>query len=97
MDGCQSFWTPLTIDRGQPKGSVPGELGVVERPDGTSSRPPRLGRPPSWLLINAKDPGRQVARRYTSPGCVRPPGGWSARLSTILASSVAAPSDGRPV
>jgi predicted lipoprotein with Yx(FWY)xxD motif len=34
-DGCESFWTPLTIARGQPKGSVAGELGVVERPDGT--------------------------------------------------------------
>ena len=34
-DGCESFWTPLTLDPGQPKGSVPGELGVVERPDGT--------------------------------------------------------------
>lgn len=35
VDGCESFWAPLTIDRGQPDGSVPGELGVVERPDGT--------------------------------------------------------------
>jgi predicted lipoprotein with Yx(FWY)xxD motif len=34
-DGCESFWEPVTIDRGQPEGSVPGELGVVERPDGT--------------------------------------------------------------
>jgi predicted lipoprotein with Yx(FWY)xxD motif len=33
---CTSFWTPLTIDAGAPTGnSVPGELGVVERPDGT--------------------------------------------------------------
>jgi predicted lipoprotein with Yx(FWY)xxD motif len=34
-DGCESFWTPVTIDKGEPQGSVPGELGVVERPDGT--------------------------------------------------------------
>jgi predicted lipoprotein with Yx(FWY)xxD motif len=34
-DGCESFWAPLAIDRGRPEGSVPGELGVVERPDGT--------------------------------------------------------------
>jgi predicted lipoprotein with Yx(FWY)xxD motif len=34
-DGCESFWMPLTIDGGQPQGSVPGELGIVERPDGS--------------------------------------------------------------
>jgi predicted lipoprotein with Yx(FWY)xxD motif len=34
-DGCESFWEPLTIDRREPEGSVPGELGVVERPEGT--------------------------------------------------------------
>jgi predicted lipoprotein with Yx(FWY)xxD motif len=34
-EGCESAWTPLTIDAGEPTGSVPGELGVVERPDGT--------------------------------------------------------------
>ena len=33
---CISFWIPLTIDRGAPSGnSLPGELGVVEREDGT--------------------------------------------------------------
>jgi predicted lipoprotein with Yx(FWY)xxD motif len=35
-DACESFWTPLTVDGGNPEGSVPGELGVVERPDGTN-------------------------------------------------------------
>lgn len=35
-DACLSFWMPLTIDAGAPTaGSVPGTLGVVERPDGT--------------------------------------------------------------
>jgi len=33
---CTSFWIPLTIDRGAPSGdSLPSELGVVERADGT--------------------------------------------------------------
>jgi predicted lipoprotein with Yx(FWY)xxD motif len=33
---CTSFWIPLTIDGGAPSGnSLPGELGVVERGDGT--------------------------------------------------------------
>lgn len=33
---CSSFWVPLTIDGGQPSGnSLPSELGVVERGDGT--------------------------------------------------------------
>jgi predicted lipoprotein with Yx(FWY)xxD motif len=35
-DGCESFWTPLTIDGGNPDGSVPGELDVVKRPDGSN-------------------------------------------------------------
>jgi predicted lipoprotein with Yx(FWY)xxD motif len=35
-DACASFWEPLTIDAGAPSGnSLPGELGVFERPDGT--------------------------------------------------------------
>jgi predicted lipoprotein with Yx(FWY)xxD motif len=35
-EACADFWEPLTIDEGAPTGdSVPGELGVVERPDGT--------------------------------------------------------------
>jgi predicted lipoprotein with Yx(FWY)xxD motif len=35
-DSCVDFWTPLTIEMGAPSGSsVPGTLGVVERPDGT--------------------------------------------------------------
>ena len=35
-DACASFWIPLTIDEGGPTGdTVPGELGVAERPDGT--------------------------------------------------------------
>jgi predicted lipoprotein with Yx(FWY)xxD motif len=35
-EACAEFWMPLTIDQGSPTGdSVPGELGVVERPDGT--------------------------------------------------------------
>jgi predicted lipoprotein with Yx(FWY)xxD motif len=33
-DACESFWKPLTVNRGQPTGSVPGKLGVVKRPDG---------------------------------------------------------------
>lgn len=33
---CESFWKPLTIDGKSPQGSVPGELGVVKRPDGTN-------------------------------------------------------------
>jgi predicted lipoprotein with Yx(FWY)xxD motif len=33
---CLSFWEPLTIDAGAPTaGSVPGTLGVSERPDGS--------------------------------------------------------------
>ena len=33
---CTSFWIPLTIDRGAPSGnSLPNELGVVERGEGT--------------------------------------------------------------
>ena len=33
---CTSFWIPLTIDGGAPSGnSLPGELAVVERGDGT--------------------------------------------------------------
>ena len=33
---CTSFWIPLTIDGAAPSGnSLPGELGVVERADGT--------------------------------------------------------------
>jgi predicted lipoprotein with Yx(FWY)xxD motif len=33
---CTSFWMPLTIDGGAPSGnSLPSELGVVERGDGT--------------------------------------------------------------
>jgi predicted lipoprotein with Yx(FWY)xxD motif len=33
---CTSFWIPLTIDGAAPSGnSLPGELGVVERGDGT--------------------------------------------------------------
>ena len=33
---CNSFWIPLTIDGGAPSGnSLPSELGVVERGDGT--------------------------------------------------------------
>jgi predicted lipoprotein with Yx(FWY)xxD motif len=32
---CLSFWTPLTISGGTPKGdSLSGKLGVVKRPDG---------------------------------------------------------------
>jgi predicted lipoprotein with Yx(FWY)xxD motif len=34
-DECASIWIPLTIDEGGPTGdSVPGELGIAERPDG---------------------------------------------------------------
>jgi predicted lipoprotein with Yx(FWY)xxD motif len=34
-DACLSFWTPLTIKSGAPSGSsLPGKLGVVQRPDG---------------------------------------------------------------
>jgi predicted lipoprotein with Yx(FWY)xxD motif len=33
---CLSFWEPLTIDAGAPTAnSVPGTLGVSERPDGS--------------------------------------------------------------
>jgi predicted lipoprotein with Yx(FWY)xxD motif len=31
---CTSFWKPLTVSGGQPTGKVPGQLGVVTRPDG---------------------------------------------------------------
>jgi predicted lipoprotein with Yx(FWY)xxD motif len=35
-EGCASFWEPLTIDADAPTGdSLPGELGTLERPDGT--------------------------------------------------------------
>jgi predicted lipoprotein with Yx(FWY)xxD motif len=35
-DACLSFWEPLTIDAGAPTASsVPGMLGVSERPDGS--------------------------------------------------------------
>ena len=35
MDGCTSFWMPLTVAKGSPtERSVSGELGVVKRPDG---------------------------------------------------------------
>jgi predicted lipoprotein with Yx(FWY)xxD motif len=35
-DDCTSFWIPLTIDGGAPSAdSLPSELGVVERADGT--------------------------------------------------------------
>jgi predicted lipoprotein with Yx(FWY)xxD motif len=33
-DACESFWTPLTVKGGKPTGSVPGQLGVINRPDG---------------------------------------------------------------
>lgn len=34
-DSCLQFWEPLTIDGGEPSGSVTGgTLGVLERPDG---------------------------------------------------------------
>ena len=34
---CTSFWVPLTIEGGAPSGnSLPSELGVVEREDGTT-------------------------------------------------------------
>jgi predicted lipoprotein with Yx(FWY)xxD motif len=33
-DACLSFWTPLTIGSGKATGSsLPGKLGIVERPD----------------------------------------------------------------
>jgi predicted lipoprotein with Yx(FWY)xxD motif len=35
VDGCTSFWEPLTVDSGTPTGSGDvGKLGVVKRPDG---------------------------------------------------------------
>jgi predicted lipoprotein with Yx(FWY)xxD motif len=35
-EACTSFWVPLTVSNGSPTGSsVSGELGVVERPDGS--------------------------------------------------------------
>jgi predicted lipoprotein with Yx(FWY)xxD motif len=35
-EACLSFWTPLTLDEGEPTApSVPGTLGLVERPDGS--------------------------------------------------------------
>jgi predicted lipoprotein with Yx(FWY)xxD motif len=35
-EACTAFWMPLTIGDGVPTGSgLPGELGVLERPDGT--------------------------------------------------------------
>jgi predicted lipoprotein with Yx(FWY)xxD motif len=44
-DGCESFWTPLTIDHGKPTGSVPGQLGVITRPDGGGQQVTFNGRP----------------------------------------------------
>lgn len=36
-EGCTSFWEPLTVSGGAPTAdSVSGDLGVVERPDGSS-------------------------------------------------------------
>jgi predicted lipoprotein with Yx(FWY)xxD motif len=36
VDGCTSFWEPLTVDGTAPTGAPGvGELGVTERPDGT--------------------------------------------------------------
>jgi predicted lipoprotein with Yx(FWY)xxD motif len=32
---CTSFWKPLTISNGTPEGSVPGNLGVMKRPEGS--------------------------------------------------------------
>jgi predicted lipoprotein with Yx(FWY)xxD motif len=32
---CNSFWKPLTVSGGSPSGSVPGNLGVMKRPDGS--------------------------------------------------------------
>jgi predicted lipoprotein with Yx(FWY)xxD motif len=35
-DACLAFWIPLTVDAGTPTGSsVPGTLGVTDRPDGS--------------------------------------------------------------
>jgi predicted lipoprotein with Yx(FWY)xxD motif len=35
-DACLAFWKPLTISGGAPTGSsLPGKLGVAQRPDGT--------------------------------------------------------------
>jgi predicted lipoprotein with Yx(FWY)xxD motif len=34
-EGCESAWKPVAAGGGEPAGDVPGELGVVERPDGT--------------------------------------------------------------
>ena len=35
MDGCTSFWQPLTIDSGKPTAADGvGTLGVIKRPDG---------------------------------------------------------------
>ena len=34
--GCTNFWIPLTVDEGAPRGdTLPSDLGVVERSDGT--------------------------------------------------------------
>lgn len=44
-DGCESFWTPLTVNGGKPTGSVPGKLGVVKRPDDGSEQVTFNGRP----------------------------------------------------
>lgn len=43
--GCESFWMPLTINGGKPTGSVPGKLGVVNRPDGGGQQVTFNGRP----------------------------------------------------
>jgi predicted lipoprotein with Yx(FWY)xxD motif len=32
---CTSFWKPLTVSGGTPSGSVPGQLGVMKRPEGS--------------------------------------------------------------
>jgi predicted lipoprotein with Yx(FWY)xxD motif len=44
-DGCESFWEPLTTNSGKPTGSVPGKLGVIDRPDGGGQQVTFNGRP----------------------------------------------------
>jgi predicted lipoprotein with Yx(FWY)xxD motif len=80
--GCLSFWQPLTIDAGAPTASsVPGTLGVSERPDGsrqvthdgrgsTPSRKTRLDRSPGTV---SQTPSTASSSPGTSFAWAQPP------------------------
>lgn len=56
-DQCATNWPPLTIDEGEPvlAGGVPGELGVIERTDGT--RQVTYNEMPLYYWVNDSEPG----------------------------------------